>query len=108
MIVVTVELWSAVTGAKTQLARMHIANNGEASERNPRLGDYVGETFVGRDAETLAKGRVSKRAMVRNWRRQDYHVWNLVRRMLDAMGYTKGDTAQAGVNDAADGLGVQP
>lgn len=90
MIVVTAELWSAVDGSKTQLARMHICNDGRATIRNPRLGDYIGESFVGRDAETLAKGRVSKRAEVRGWRRHDYHVWNLVRRMLTAMGYVKG------------------
>lgn len=90
MIVVSVELWSAISGAKTQLARMHICNDGEASIENHRVGDYVGETFVGRDAETLAKGRVAKRGTIRKWRRLDYHVWNLVRHMLDTMGYSRG------------------
>lgn len=89
MIVVKVELWSAVNGSKVELARMHICNDGEASATNPRLGDYTGETFVGRDAAALAKGRVSKRGAVRSWRRHDYHVWNLVRRMLESMGYDK-------------------
>lgn len=89
MIVVKVELWSAINGSKVELARMHICNDGEASMTNHRLGDYTGETFVGRDAATLAKGRVSKRGAVRNWRRHDFHVWNLVRRMLESMGYDK-------------------
>ena len=89
MIVVRVELWSVVDGSKTELARMHIANDGEATQQNHRLGDYVGETFVGRDAATLAKGRVSKRGSVKAWRRHDFHVWNLVRRMLESMGSDK-------------------
>ena len=90
MIVVTVHLASAVDGSLRQLARMHICNDGAATLSNPRLGDYVGETFVGRDAEALAQGRVAKRGEVRGWRRHDFHVWNLVRRMLEAMGYDKG------------------
>lgn len=104
MIVVTVHLASAVDGRLQQLARMHICNDGEATLRNPRLGDYVGETFVGRDAETLAQGRVSKRGEVRGWRRHDFHVWNLVRRMLESMGYDKG--ARGGAAEAFDALTV--
>lgn len=91
MIVVTVHLLSAVSEDRsTQLARMHISNDGRASIENPRLGDYVGETFVGRDARSLAAGRISKRGEVRGWRRHDFHVWNLVARMLESMGYDKG------------------
>lgn len=90
MIVVRVELWSAIDGRKTELARMHIANDGQATIANPRLGDYQGETFVGRDAATLDKGRVSKRGAVRGWRRHDFHIWNLVAAMLADMGYRQG------------------
>lgn len=91
MIIVTVHLASAVSDDRsTMLARMHITNDGEASLQNARVGDYIGQTFVGRDAATLAKGRVSKRGVIRRWRRLDYHVWNLVRHMLDTMGYSKG------------------
>lgn len=89
MIVVRVELWSAVTGRKTELARMHICNDGEASLQNHRLGNYLGESFVGRDSAALDKGRVSKRGQVRAWRRHDFHIWNLVRRMLESMGYDR-------------------
>ena len=89
MIVVRVELWSAVTGQKRELARMHICNDGETTCENPRLGTYVGETFVGRNADMLNKRRVSKRGRVANWRRADFHIWNLVRRMLTDMGYDK-------------------
>lgn len=95
MIVVTVHLASAVDGRMQQLARMHICNDGRATLNNPRLGDYAGETFVGRDAEALAQGRVAKRGEVRGWRRHDFHVWNLVRRMLEDMGYDKGASRTA-------------
>lgn len=93
MIVVRVELWSAITGDKTELARMHIANDGEATVANPRLGTYVGESFVGRDSKALARCTVSKRGRVENWRRADFHVWNLVAAMLASMGHDKGRAA---------------
>lgn len=56
---------------------------------NHRRGDYVGETFVGRDAAALDRQQVSKRGSVANYPRLDLHVWNLVARMLASMGYTK-------------------
>ncbi len=86
MIIVRVELLSAVTGTTTELARMHIANTGEGTDR---ICDYVGRTFIGRDTDALDHGIVSKRGRVTRWRRHDFHVWNLVRRMLGEMGYTR-------------------
>ncbi len=87
MIVVRVELWAAVTGRRTELARMHIANDGEASAVNPRRGTYTGESFIGRSSRDLDRRRVSKRGRVEDYPRQALHVWNLVARMLSAMGY---------------------
>lgn len=87
MIVVRVELWSAITGKKTELARMHICNDGTSAGR---LRSYDGESFIGRSAADLERRRVSKRGQVKNWPASDYHVWNLVARMLAAMGYDKG------------------
>jgi hypothetical protein len=84
MIVVRVELWSAVTGAKTELARMHIANQGTGTAT---LGDYEGKTFRGRDAAALDKEIVSHSATLEKFPRTAKHVWNLVARMLTAMGY---------------------
>lgn len=89
MIVVKVELWSAITGDKTELARMHISNDGQQSTDNFRLGAYDGETFIGRDDKALSRGTVSKRGRVERWPRADYHIWNLVARMLESMGYDK-------------------
>ncbi|MEY2882399.1 MAG: hypothetical protein RL490_123 [Pseudomonadota bacterium] len=89
MIVVRVELWSAIDGSKRELARMHIANDGQASAVNSRRGDYTGTTFVGRDERALDRGTPSKRGTVTNYPRLDLHVWNLVARMLTSMGYDK-------------------
>ena len=90
MIVVKVELWSAISGSVTELARMVIANDGQSA--NPRRGDYTGVTYVGRDAEALQKAMrqgtpVSKRGAVKNHARLQEHVWNLVAKMLSSMGY---------------------
>lgn len=93
MIVVRVELWSAVNGRRTELARMRIANDGETTVANPKLGTYVGETLRGRSSATLDRGIVQRRGKVRDWPREALHVWNLVARMLGAMGYDKGPPA---------------
>jgi hypothetical protein len=85
MIVVRVELWSAITGAKTELARMHISNRG--TNANPRRGDYEGAAFIGRDSAALDRLAVSKRGELKDFPRQQLHVWNMVARMLAAMGY---------------------
>lgn len=89
MIVVRVELWSAITGEKTELARMHVCNVGGDTRR----GNYSGETFRGRSKEALDRRTVSKLGSVTNWPRLDQHVWNLVAAMLDNMGY--GDPKRA-------------
>ena len=90
MIVIKVELWSARTGAIQELARMHIVNDETTTLTNPNLGDYIGKTFRGRNKETLDKLTVSHHSIVLGWRRQQYHVWNLVSKMLIQMGYTQG------------------
>lgn len=91
MIRVTVELISAVHPSRSRvLAMMDIANDGEETLSNPRFGSYVGTTYVGRDRDALLKRQVSKRGRVGHWPREAYHVWNLVARMLEAMGYDKG------------------
>ncbi len=86
MIVVRVELWSAITGKRTELARMHISNTGESAGR---IRHYTGETFIGRHSAALDKGRLSKSGDVRNYPALSLHIWNLVARMLTSMGYTK-------------------
>lgn len=87
MIVVRVELWSAITGQKTELARLHIANDGT---RAGARRNYDGQAFVGRDSAALDRGLVSRHGQVRNFPSQRVHVWNLVAAMLRAMHYTEG------------------
>lgn len=85
MIVIRVELWSAVTGQVMELARMQIANDG-AGDANK--GNYDGVTFLGRSREALDRKAPSRSGRVENFPRRSKHVWNLVARMLNRMGYS--------------------
>jgi hypothetical protein len=87
MIVVRVELWSARTGRKTELARMHIINDdtGDLKRRN-----YHVETLRGRSAKAFARPVVQRSVRVTGWPSEALHVWNLVGFALAAMGYGKG------------------
>lgn len=89
MIRVSVHLISANTGAVTELARMDIANMDDGTST---VANYMGVTYIGRDTKRLDKQNVSKSGRVLGWRRNDYHVWNLVASMLHMMGYNKGHT----------------
>lgn len=89
MIRVSVQLISAVHHSRsTELARMDIWNDGEQSSENDRMGTYHAHTLRGRSSEALDKGVPSKRASIGNWPRHDLHIWNLVRLLLETMGYT--------------------
>jgi hypothetical protein len=83
MIVVRVELHSAITKKITEIARMTICNAGGSTER----GDYRAETLRGRSREQLDR-RISNRiGEVKDYPRNAIHVWHLVARALVAMGY---------------------
>lgn len=91
MIVVRVDLWSAVNGRVTELARMAISNDGTGTDA---ACDYDGATLKGRSAEALNKAMVrwgaadvTRRGRVTGHRRHDLHVWHLVGKTLAAMGY---------------------
>lgn len=87
MIIIRVELWSAVTGQITELARMGIDNISGAGE----LRDYNVRTWRGRSKESLdkamrtetttRKGKVLRHAALK------LHVWYLVGKALKSMGY---------------------
>lgn len=83
MIVVRVELWSAITGEKTELARMHIANVGGTEA----LGNYNAATLRGRSAADLDRNNVQRKCQVLGHPRLSQHVWNLVAKALSGMGY---------------------
>lgn len=79
MIVVRVELWSAVTGSKTELGRMHIANDGTGTDT---FCHYDGAVMRKPDFKVVTReGRVESHA------RHRHVVWVLVRKMLQNMGY---------------------
>jgi hypothetical protein len=87
MIVVRVELHSAINGRVTELARMEIANDGQASVENPNRGDYAVRTLRGRSREQLDKRSTQRSGFVRNHARLAEHVWNLVAKALKALKY---------------------
>lgn len=89
MIIVRVELHSAITGKVTEIARAIIANKGGTKER----GDYDVATFRGRSAEQLNGLQIQRRGKVEGHPRLSQHVWNLVAKALTGMGYGKGGEA---------------
>lgn len=89
MLVVRVELHSAITGEVTEIARMDIANVGGSQAH----GDYHGVTYRGRRALDEAAWGPQRLPPLRwgsiaNYPRLTRHVWHLVSRMLNSMGYT--------------------
>ena len=87
MIVVRVELWSAITHQKTELARMHIINDGTGGTKRR---NYRVETLRGRSALAFNRRVVQRAARVIDWPSNAIHVWNLVAEALKEMGYGKG------------------
>lgn len=92
MIVIKVELWSAMNGSRSELARMVIDNTGGTTQR----GDYRTRTLRGRSEEALHNamlqalhqtGGVQREGKVLGHRRLQLHVWNLVAKALTGMGY---------------------
>jgi hypothetical protein len=84
MIVVRVELWSARTGDKTELARMEICNDGtgSTSRRN-----YIARTLRGRSTAQLNRRESQRQASVKQWPSDAVHIWNLIATALSSMGY---------------------
>lgn len=86
MIVVRVELWSARDGSRTELARMLLCNEGSAGA----LRDYSIETLVGRSTEALDRRQVNRRGRVLGHPSESVHIWNLIAKALQAVGYGGG------------------
>jgi len=87
MIIVRVELHSAITGKITELARMHIWND-ETGTYNSR--NYKAVSFRGRSKETLDRQTIIKETELKNWPSERFHIWNLVRQILTNLGYKDG------------------
>jgi hypothetical protein len=91
MIVIRVELHSAITRKVTEIARMRICNVGGTRER----GNYRAETFRGRSTRELDRLIRQRAAAIDNYPRLSIHVWHLVARSLVAMGYAgRGEVEQ--------------
>ncbi len=79
MIVVNVDLKSAISSARDRhLATLHICNIGGTKTR----GDYSVQAFG-------QSGNPGKSGTVKDYPREAVAVLNLVRRALEAAGYTK-------------------
>lgn len=83
MIVVRVELHSAVTGKVTELARMLICNVSGAGG----LRDYFVETLRGRSKDSLDKRIRQRYGNVKGHASESLHVWHLVAKALREMKY---------------------
>lgn len=73
MLIVKIELHSAITGEVSEIGRLHICNIGGTAKR----GDY--EAGVLRRG---GKGRYTRTGKVSNYPRLSYNVWRLVIRSL--------------------------
>lgn len=89
MLIVKVELHSAITGKKTEIARMMIDNIGGDETR----GDYRCRIYRGRDKRALTSAMLRnstvREGRVLGHRRLALHVWHLVAKALAAMDYGK-------------------
>ncbi|MPT48016.1 MAG: hypothetical protein E2598_06295 [Sphingobium sp.] len=83
MIVIRVELWSAITGEKIEIARMNISNTGGTEN----IGNYACETLRGRSTADLNRRIVQRKGRVLSHPRLSQHVWHLVAKALTGMGY---------------------
>lgn len=95
MIVVPIQLYSAVTGEIIDLGTMIISNTGEHTD--PNYGDYHVRMYKKGDLtrhkgdarRLLAYGKTIREARVFNHQRKRLPVQVLVRRALDAMEYSQ-------------------
>ncbi len=85
MIIVRVELKSAINGSTRELARMQLSNIGG----DDKVGDYRIETLRGRDRESLDRRVVQRTGAITGHRRLDLHVWHLVGKALAKIGYVQ-------------------
>lgn len=74
MIIVTIELLSALDGRKEELGRMHICNRGDS--KSYKRGNYNVEVFRKGTRQVLRTGAVE------DYPRLSYNVWRLICRAL--------------------------
>jgi len=79
MLVIKVELHSAITGQISEIARMRIYNDMTGSRE---IGNYVADVF---DDET--KTKITATGAVKKYPRLTAPVWSLVAKSLKAAGF---------------------
>lgn len=90
MIVVRVELHSAITGKTSELARMIVWNDGTAETH--RTGNY--EAFALRKGAKYKTDRdvrekATRSVAIKGYPKKALHVWNLIAEALIGMGYAR-------------------
>jgi hypothetical protein len=85
MLIVRVEMHSAVTGEVTEIARMEIVNDGTSNFHN--IGHYWVRTLRGRTKADLDRRNIIKESRIEDWPRMRKHVWCLVSKALGRLGY---------------------
>lgn len=98
MIVVRVDLVSAVTGRTSPLGSMRISNDGTGTRTR---GNYNGETLR-KGHDPLRLGGHVRSGRVEGYGRVAKPVWDLVADMLSSMGYGGGGRAVGGAVSAPD------
>lgn len=89
MLVIRVELHSAITGKITEIARMIMWNDGTGDRTT---GDYKAKTVKGKQEGSMPAREIwdndpLRAGEVKGYPRLRLHVWHLVARMLKAMDY---------------------
>lgn len=74
MLIIKIELLSAITGKTEELGRMHICNRGDSGRKD--RGNYKVEVFKKGSRTVMRTGNVE------NYARFSYNVWRLVLRAL--------------------------
>jgi len=80
MIVVKIELHSALTGAKTVLGQMRIINDG--TTKNAKRGHYNVDVMRKGKSALSSSSEVARTGRVENYPRLSYNVWRLISRAL--------------------------
>lgn len=79
MIIIKVELHSAITGKTTEIGRMEIINDGSSDDAE--VGNY--------NINLMRRGTtktIQRRARVENHKRKNNSVWNLISKGLKNLG----------------------
>lgn len=89
ILVVRVELHSAITGEISEIARMIIANDGGGTKERGNYWARAAKGTVAKDhmipAAIMHDSRKLRHVEVKDYPRLSKHVWNLIARVLTAM-----------------------